>query len=504
MRIKKVTINHLLENIQPLSAEKGGTAPGLRYSWEQGFHIYGNLNLHLRLSASEDAANAKQYIRIVQAYASIAEACATIANVVLLEVQGEVIHMLLPCELGKQSTDHLLAFCIIFSDIIHKEIKPMAGEAWQSFVMASEHGQAVLLRNGNGSSDSVVSLGPAANHPAKQLPTTEAGMLSIRPETLELVHPNVDHRKSWEQFDLRNPPYKPLSAKQPGSSSITINESLMRSEASNIITKIRPDLSRPLTILSRLDVSHQFETDSNNPFSAQGFYMRADLDGFTADVQAAFEDKTGQAVMQIVNRFAMFMEFADAFAANLQRPVVRLPWAGDCANMVLLPRDGRSYAQERGYVPATESAAWHELTSKANSAGQNWREYLLKSDWAVSIAGGDDKDDGGDGYLLIANIVTASRRFKIAAGWGAGRSHDALGVEGVKGKDTVVHRVDHGELSPQFQKKFHPLNSIFLKATGLTTNILTRESVKDEGKAMPMIITGTNIYVPPPKPHFND
>ena len=278
-----------------------------------------------------------------------------------------------------------------------------------------------------------------------------------------------------------------------------LDESVVRAEAKRIVVAGRTTSSL-IRVLAESDITKEIENDVNAPFKTQGFYMRADLDGFTADVAAAFEDPSGLAIAEIAQRFSGFMAFADAFAKTLGRRVIRLPWAGDCANMILLPRARRTYGDERHFVPATEPAKWHDLTAQANEAGIKWRDIMLKSNWAVGIAGGD-KEEGSDGYLLVANVLTSGRRFKIASGWGAGRSQDALELDGVRGCDTIIHKVDHAALSANYRILFRPLTSIFYSAAELSMRRLETASIKSERETGPNIIVGSGISLPTPKPH---
>lgn len=500
MTSHRISLNQLVEGLSHRSVALSANSGGITHAWERGFHVYGKLNLFLPLAASEDTANATRFLKIIQTYAAIADKCTAVAGGVLLEVQGEVIHALLPGELTRDAVDKLIAFSITLANIVYDELEPMAGDAWQSFVMSAEHGQAVLVMTGNGSSDSVVSLGPYANNPAKQLPNTEAGHLSLRPDTLALVCHDLDHRNSWEQFDLRNPPYVPTGS---GSSrTFVLNESVMRAAAKQIVAN-SANTQPQIRVLTERDITGAVEHDVNSPFKTQGFYMRADLDGFTADVAEAFDDPSGAAVADIVRRFTGFMAFADAFAANLNRGVIRLPWAGDCANMIMLPRSGSTYDQERSYVPATEPAKWHDLTTRADISGQQWRDILLESNWAVGMAGGDKEDEGANGYLLVANILTSGRRFKIASGWGACRSRNALEVDGVHGRDTVIHKVDYDALSENFREHFKPLNTVFYRAGELSMDKVSRAAVRAERQTGPIIAVSAGTTLPPPRPHYH-
>lgn len=499
--LMKVSSSELLINRSVFSESwREPTSVPYRYAFETGFHVYGKLNLKLDLSAADDKKQAQRYLRVIQAYAVIADECARIQGALLLEVQGEVIHLLLPGEHEVQTIDRLLSFCATFLQIVYAELQPLADDDWNSFVMATDHGKAVMIESGNGDSDSVVSLGPAANQPAKLISKTTAGCLSIRSSTLGMVYDNVDRKKEWVEFDLRNPPYVPQVRKYSNDQAFIVNTAAMRSAAAESLKKyafLEPDIR----LITETELRVNTEPDIITPLQVQGFYMRADINGFTDDVQEAF-NKGPEAVKVLVERFTTLMGFAEAFARSRRRIVIKLPWAGDCANMIMLTGQGRSYDYDRASVPATESADWHGLSGEKDTFGRGWRDLFLKSDWAVAVAGGDKEKEGNDGFLLVASIQTRNRRFKIAAGWGARRSLDALDATGIGKRDTVVHEVDYSALSENFQQHFSRVDSNFYKAHDLDKKKLNEAAILAESKTCSVAVPNSNIVIPPAKPHY--
>lgn len=469
-----------------------------RYAPERGFHIYAKLNLQLELSAADDTSHAQQYLKVIQAYAAIAEVCGQAAGAMLLEVQGEVIHLLMPGNHDAATTARVFAFCRTLNDIVYTKLSPMAGDNWRSFVMGTDHGDAVLIESGNGSSDSIVSLGPAANHPAKQLPGTDAGHLAIRTDTLSLVAPVTDRRKEWTQCDLRTGPsiqQQRLSNDQ----AFIATDATMRALSEQVIRESR---TYSPTVNMRIDEDVVKTAGITSPVRVQGFYMRADLDGFTADVQAAFE-QGDEAVRALVERFTVLMGFADAFAESLSHTVIRLPWAGDCANMVVLSPDPASYRRDRACVPAVVPARWHSTTGAEYTDGKRWRDLLGQSDWSVSTVGGNDVE-GNNGLLLVADVMAKERQFRIAAGWGARRSLDALDTAGVRKRDTVIHRVDYTALSSNYQSHFRALNSLFYRAEDLTSEKVTRKAVAAEAATSTVALPSVGVTLPRQEPHYED
>ena len=97
----------------------------------------------------------------------------------------------------------------------------------------------------------------------------------------------------------------------------------------------------------------------DSPTFVEGFLIRADLDSFTSRVNAAFAANDINAIKKLVLQFLQLMKLPDAFEEFLDRPLIRLPWAGDCYNAVLLPKDYEDYAAICDYLPAVASLRWH-------------------------------------------------------------------------------------------------------------------------------------------------
>ena len=155
--------------------------------------------------------------------------------------------------------------------------------------------------------------------------------------------------------------------------------------------------------------------------------MRVDLDGFTAQVRAAFRAGDDRAIVALVERFNEILTYPRQFKDRMDRPMILLPWAGDQANMILLPKPGETYADARGYLAAEAARIWHrqEFDDVAGTTGTGrrraWAEALGGAKWVLGWAGGDD-DGGGDGhsFLLVANVHAGGRGFLTASGWGWG------------------------------------------------------------------------------------
>ena len=134
------------------------------------------------------------------------------AGVEHLEIQGKRSHFILPCKMNDEpSMRRLLAFSSALARVIEAEVRPLAGDDWIGFAMSADHGRAILVSSRPfDASDSLISLGPAANAPAKKLnrPVNDGGV----PDGWLAVNMACHGRPSdpearpwWKEFNLAEP-----------------------------------------------------------------------------------------------------------------------------------------------------------------------------------------------------------------------------------------------------------------------------------------------------------
>jgi hypothetical protein len=75
---------------------------------------------------------------------------------------------------------------------------------------------------------------------------------------------------------------------------------------------------------------------TKTPVRTRGMCLRADLDGFSKKVEEAFQ-KGPQAVAALVQEFTSVLQYPIDFAQRLGRPIIELPWAGDCCTIFIQP-----------------------------------------------------------------------------------------------------------------------------------------------------------------------
>jgi hypothetical protein len=389
-----------------------------------GYHIYTKIKLRALLTDPDNLSNAGRYLKVVNAFTRSAEKLCLATGVRLLEVQGHVHHFLCP----QEDTDivKLEEFCTALNIIAYQQIEKIAGkDGWGGFSCTAEHGFTVILNTAN---NSVISLGPAANNPAKKLHKgTDASTLVYRRSDAAPF--------TWNTIVLEKSGFTKFASASKG-----LYESQVFGAEEYFSQPITPEVVR---LRSYADIGRGVP---ESPVRVQGHFFRADLTGFTARVKAATKDNKQIELMNLAVEIDSIIREAESILVRYSRKVVILPWAGDCANFVVLPSDPSTFASERGGVPPDMSCYWMAELKKVA------RNYS----WTIGVAcaGPDDKLVGQQGVLLLAQIVGENRRYEIAAGWGVGRSIRAQDHDAASGGDTVMPIEDYKTLKASVQQVF--------------------------------------------------
>lgn len=490
----KVELKQLIESVDRgiLSTDREARFGFMPYSDTVGFHIYGEMNLTLKLTAAKETADAEKLLKILQEYTMIAEGCASVSSAVLLEVQGERIHLLLPSAApDENSVSELLRFCMAFTNSVYSRIQKLAGNEFRGFKMAADHGRAILVASGAQANGSIISLGPAANAPAKEMIRNgKAEHLRMRAKHLAQVA-TTDVKTEWVDVKVHN----------PSAELIKYVSSDLNQRFSDATTAFMNEIANRPVQVAFADTAY-LNALGTSPISkaikVQGFKLRADLDGFSKQVLVAFAN--GEAgIAALLNRFALIMNYPREFKARIGR-TIDLPWAGDCANLVILPENG-DYHDAREYLPVKAAGEWHKQKAGIDSAKRKWMDHLGDAKWAIGIAGGDD-EEGSDGYILIAPLTGRNRDFLVAAGWSVGRSLDAQESDGVAGDDTVVHDIDYAALSTSHSASFSTLNSQFWISHDVTPEKLRTSAIKTVAATSPIFVPQISKPIPQPRPFW--
>ncbi|MFZ2655589.1 MAG: hypothetical protein WAX69_11725 [Victivallales bacterium] len=494
--IRKANLQTLIENScrSPYKQKTGDVS----YSEETGFHIYGELRLNMKLTAAEDVEDARKYLKILETYANIADICSKDIGASLLEVQGERIHLLFPCPTAdRDNIIKIIRFSVALVNHVYDKIKELAGKDYQGFAMATDHGRSILLNNGNGANSSIISLGPSANAPAKRLGKeqdgsvkTPAGHLAIRSKYMENIGTPA-RIKEWVNIDLLN-----ISEKTPD-----YIDREMGQRFTNLLREGLIDSSgtRRIVFVESSRMPEDFNFDfSGIAYKTTAFFMRADLDGFTKEVENAFENG---AIDKLIAKFLDIMNYPKRFSEGCGRRIIELPWAGDCANLIPFTKIGEGFHQAQTYLPTLLPAEWHGQATSYKVIDESWTKAMGNVKWAVSFSGGDSDD--GMPVILVATIKTSQRDFLVASGWSVGKSLDALEADGVNGDDTVIANEDYGYLDSEYQDLFRELDSRFKISRNLTKNKIRDASIAATGSKAQVQVSNKSILVPSPRPHWS-
>lgn len=457
-----------------------------------GFHVYCDVHLTLPLAAAQTDESAQQYVDVLAEYARIAESAAVVARARLLEVQGERIHLLVEdVPNGKKPTPEawgrLFALSHALVKLCYERVAPLAGEHWKGCCIAADFGQAVILFSPCGGG-SLVSLGNAANRPAKRLaqfPAVPAGHLAIPSEFLPAEKRPIV--RNWIELDVRSGPQ--------------VLRDVVAADISEPMRRyVVNATSRAQRMVMGATDTRYFEQLGSGaavePVRVQGFCFRADLDGFSKQVQQAFE-LGPEAIRALVDRFQSVLDFPNEFAKRVNARVIPLPWAGDCATVLLLPAYPESFPQTQDYLPVQASRIWH----KSFEGERRFHDSVGQARWTLGMAAGD-ADEGHSGHMLLANLPAAGRRFRVAAGWAVRRSTDGCQFDGVSGGDTVLTRVDRNHLKDSYAEHFKDLGTEFSRAR---SEALERqaESATNAGGVTLGSKSSSGLYVPPPRPYYS-
>jgi hypothetical protein len=470
-----------------------------------GFHIYGDLHLNLGLAAATDQDKANLFLEVLEDYARIASDFARgRPEVLIFEVQGERLHLFFNRNTANETTiSELIDFCAYFTDAVYDIIKPKVGDEWGGFCMAADFGRAIVLSTGADGDDSLISLGKPANAPAKRLarqPQVKSGHLALRTD-LAMYCPEIKDVAgrysvgSWIEVDVKD---RPMLIQKSANATI-LEEAIANSKSASLDRD-----SRQIVALSaKAEFVDTGRATIQNPTFVQGFILRADLDGFTRRVDAAFSSHDPQAIQLLVVEFLQIMKIPEAFENYVGRPMIRLPWAGDCYNAIFLPKNHEDYDATRDYLPAVVSNHWLDPDGKVNAT----RDEALaaaaeKNQWAIGIAGGEESM----GRLLVANINTWHRSFLVVAGWGSRRSIDAQNADGLKANEAVIHTEDHQALNPSYKAAFGAWSNGPVDYRKATAAALARAEKKVVAAYASVQIAPKTpaIVIPAARPYYGD
>jgi hypothetical protein len=403
------------------------TPPEYDSTTMKGWHLYINVKIVPKFWAPRDEQSSQRSLRFINAYAQIAQRVAKQFGAQVLEVQGKRIHFFLEKEIEDDTQIIALADALI--NVLYKSLKTFDAEVFRGLAAAADFGPTVGVNTIG--SDSIISLGPAACSPAKRLNSTRSGHLMHR----------IALSNKWREIELLD--------RSIGGGYSSSQQDIIGGLMAEIEQAIPGYQAASFEIRTNVAGSFYYESKGFNPFEQatliQGFFARADLDGFTAQIADAFDaDNPDETIATLVTSFKETTNDVDRLLRNFgSNRVVQLNWAGDCANFIVLPELNEDFQDSRTYLPTIVGAQWHDEMSDDDRK------------WVLGIAGDDDANGAStDGTILLATIQLGSLKFRISAGWSVGNSLKAQEAAGSRNGDTVLHEKDHKHLNDVHCKGF--------------------------------------------------
>jgi hypothetical protein len=411
-----------------------------------GFHIYSRLRLKMEMEAPESESRIRRFLEVIKRYAEIATSLVNGEDLVLLELQGETLHLFVRKDLSPQNSVEAIALVAALHSAIEREVKILAGDAWRSLRFTMDHGDTILVDSSQNIDDSIISLAPAANEPAKQFKhdyeTFPAGCLRTRRTILDIVKQldaSVSYHGEKDGW---------ASIKVDDASDRLMDELSYASYVSEFADRIRNNLvTADIQAFTNITINRSFNRFTpgsiGSPLALRGWTLRADVDGFSTQVSIAFQSvEKLNACKQLVQEFIGIMDDTGHFDKGCPFTTVALPWAGDCASRFIVSTDA-AYSQQAMHVPAQVQL--------------RWQEYTKSGRWLCSLAGGNAEE--GNGYTLIAELEIQNRRFQIAGGWGIRRSKQGEQDIGGEPTECVMHANDVAELTEAWKRPYRPVEA---------------------------------------------
>lgn len=404
---------------------------GYQYSPDDLTHVYIKLDFKPQYENARTAEDAGGFLRSVARAGITAHRLAEQYGGVLMEVQGSLLHVAMPpgapgVRSGVSFAGDLhKAYSRVFDD------RSSRVEGWR---MTIDTGRTLVVAGtGVHGDESWVSLGSAANHPAKYLYAQ-----------LELPEQDRDLKRFYVgERDASTGRWR-TSALQSLSSVRTRDAEAIAEETRREVVQVRSYSMREAVGEALGRVAPVGTPTAEQPSVYFGWVMRADLDGFTKRVDACIHDDVK--LRDLASEFYTIMNEAARFTALHRESLVQLPWAGDnfTAAAVFPNLPGYEQAAPRRLIELSlDFEKEMDGTAKVSGFGG----------WAHGVAGGEVHGNSR-GNVFIGSVEVRGRRFLVGAGEGFGRSAQAFGDINPKAGDLVLYEPDWQRLDGSYQKVF--------------------------------------------------
>jgi len=453
-------------------------------------HVYIKLDFLPLYENARSAEDARGFLRSVSRAAKTSHDVAKLNGGMLLEVQGSTLHVgILPTSLKSLKAMDFVgdlhgAFRVLF-DGAQSRI-----DGWRITVDAGN----TLLVAGRGvhGDESLVSLGKAANRPAKhlyqQLELAESDR-NLKRFYVGLRNPQTDR---WRYIDLNKLPQHLEEAKSIAKEAREAEPKLDFVEAASGWKPINAQ-AIPIAPAGTPD-----SPSARSPHTYFGWVMRADLDGFTSRVEQCFDN--AEKLKELASEFYCIMDAAAQFTEQHSESLAQLPWAGDnfTAAAVFDTKANYDEAIPKRLVELSLDFQ-KEMAEAADVSGFGG--------WAYGVAGGIVHGNSG-GNVYLAGVEVGERRFLVGAGEGFGRSAQAFGDINPKAEEVVIYDPDCKQLQELYKNVFKPAVNVHGQQSSLY-HVANADALVRVRARQGAVGTATIVSMPDrksrmvaPRPHF--
>lgn len=464
------------------------------YAWAKGVHLYSELRPVAGLQIAESDETARKYLSLIEEYAHAGIAAANLFGLELLELHGNVLHFHKDGEDVEEAAASALQFSYIFTKVLYETLAEDLDEEWHGFAICMDHGDSVIVRRGNSSNSSAISLGPSANRPANRLlyGKTPAGHAEIPGSWVPKLL-GQQCRDSWFALNLRDRDHLPILSSLENAELEGQLRSVLNSYRTN--RALMANRAQNFALVEASDLIDQGSFSTDQPLRMRAFCLRADLDGFSSIVEAAFA-RGEQAVEAIAKGFIKILEFGDYFE-HRHYGAVRMPWAGDCVSFLIPPTGALEAFQGRDWIALVEE--WQSFAANTPDGRKHqWASIFSNVSWSIGMT------YAGDGCCMVAPVSALSRKFLIGAGAPLAIAEEAQNLG--KGGETLIHTTDYQAAYPIVRTQFTKMSGTeFWRGTDITLKKV-REAALDAGKSgnaskIEIVEKAATISIPQPRPY---
>lgn len=404
-------------------------------------HHYIRLDIDHEVEFAETKEAALRYLRAVAEAASIVHQLVKQPEFggLVLEAQGSTIHSGIPH--NGRYRDTAIAFATAVHYFFEQQLTTHSCvNGWR---FTSDVGQTLVIAGRGVHGDhSLVSIGNAANHPAKHL----YQQLYIEEEKRRLKRYHLGVRnpdtEQWEYGDLRQASVSKAETRlyDDLKAAIEYDVTLMRSDerGASLVTAA----AQPIPPAGSPNAPN-----ASRPAQHHGWVMRADLDGFTAQVETCFDQP--DRLNEMALWFADVMDSAASFVEVHVESMVQLPWAGDNFTVAVIFEGKDEYDEARP----------DRLVNHILDFDDETREGTGENRWAYGVCGGDVHGNAV-GNVFIGSVEFENTRFLIGAGAGFARSLQAFAdIKPAGGKIEILEQ-DYQILTDQYKQRFGPVKKV--------------------------------------------